>query len=152
MGRLSKDKEFGEDTVFNLKRTDTGLTIICRASSEHLDRVAQLLRELIGPKTTEETVLETVMVVHEALTNAMGHGQARNLHILADVQSEKLVLELASDGCPWDWRKQDWSLPQGPATRGRGLYLIHTYSDTIAFNDPGTALRITKTLPPPDKA
>jgi len=94
--------------------------------------------------------LEFNLLCFEALSNAVRHGCAgdptRQVLATLAVALDRLTLTVADDGPGFDWRAWARVLPGHRQTQGRGLWILHRYSDAVEFNDAGNQVTVTKQL------
>ena len=82
-------------------------------------------------------------IVHEAVHNAVKHGQAQNISIRLATTAENLLVEIADDGR---------GLPENPNPKGMGLRILKYRTDCLGAsltvnNLPGEGVKIVLSLP-----
>lgn len=111
------------ETIFNLRNDDLfsrNCADVLRSLASRLSRggvvkVRTMLRAL--PETLPRAVFSDILlVVQEAVTNAVKHGKARNVFIVSDPCQGGFSLRVANDGVPFDS-----SSALGPAAGHFGL-------------------------------
>ena len=92
-----------------LSRTEVNAGLICHLGElgERLERQWGLRLELTAealPRQLSETLAHAVYrIVQEALANAARHGGARRARVSLAINDERLHLEIADDGCGFDF-------------------------------------------------
>ena len=95
--------------------------------------------------TLEDNVVATHIyyIVHEAVHNAVKHGQARNIVIRLTKTIDQLLVEIIDDG---------QGLSENPNPKGMGLRILKYRTDCLGAslkidNRPGAGVRIILSLP-----
>ena len=88
--------------------------------------------------------------VGEALANSIEHGQATQIEVHCWVENDALVVEIQDNGRGFEHQKIVDPLEQRINTqqRGHGIFLMHSMTDRVEFEDQGRRVRLTKKLPP----
>jgi serine/threonine-protein kinase RsbW len=85
----------------------------------------------------------------EAANNAITHGnkchEDKQVEIVFSKYCDKILLTVKDEGCGFDYRNiPDPTLPEDlEKICGRGVFLMSTLSDEIAFEDNGSYARMT---------
>ncbi len=88
--------------------------------------------------------------IHEALMNAIEHGnkmdRSKQVQIIKKVDHDSIVFHIIDEGDGFDLNKvPDPTLPENIMNpRGRGILLISSFMDEMAFDQGGRELIITK--------
>ncbi len=91
------------------------------------------------------------LVVKEAVTNAMEHGNSfdrrKSVHITAEVREGRLVVRVRDEGSGYDpaavlKRARRNNREKSFSERGRGLIIIHEYCDEVGYNEDGTEITL----------
>lgn len=105
-----------------------------------------------GVQLPDDDVLQLRLILEEALTNAVGHGNRFDLgrFVMVDIEFENktFVITVADEGKGFD----PASVPDPKSatelkSRGRGIYLIKEIADEVRFNDKGNVITIVKKFP-----
>ncbi len=100
----------------------------------------------------EDDVLQLRLILEEAVTNAVGHGNRFDLgrEVTVDIafENKTFVITVADEGKGFD----PASVPDPKSetelkSRGRGIYLIRKIADDVQFNDKGNVITIVKKFP-----
>jgi len=99
-------------------------------------------------------VHDIVLATHEAVVNAMVHGNARQatryVEIEVTVEGERLTVEVSDEGSGFAWpewlqRGRERATPP-EALAGRGILVMTAVMDDVAFSERGSVVRLTKRL------
>jgi serine/threonine-protein kinase RsbW len=95
----------------------------------------------------QESVWEVELALTEALSNVIRHAydgdESRQIELALELDGERLVLEIAHDGKPFD--PASYRAPDPPRPGGYGLSLIDRLVDEVEHD--GTRLCLVKRLP-----
>jgi len=92
------------------------------------------------------------LVLEEALTNAMRHGNRLNPDLFVDVsvelEGERLVMKVKDEGGGFDFSKIPDPTHQDNKEKpnGRGVFLIKQLMSEVEFFDGGSGIRMIKIL------
>jgi serine/threonine-protein kinase RsbW len=111
----------------------------------------QLMRFILNFRRADESELDIEMAVHEALANAVIHGNGENsrkrVYVVCRCYMDGEVLITVRD----EGRGFDSSAVLDPTirenllfTHGRGIYLMKTLMDEVCFEDSGSVVRMRK--------
>ena len=113
---------------------------------------ARLRRILRGLSLPEATVHDLVLATNEAVVNAMVHGngldETRPVELTLQVVEGALMVEVRDQGPGFNWR--EWvrrardRKTNPEALQGRGILVMTTVVDEIAYHDPGNLVRLIK--------
>ncbi len=89
------------------------------------------------------------LVLAEAITNAVKHGNSFNPHLNTvfslDISDDKLMLIIEDQGDGFDWKKLLQStMPDEEKLSGRGLALMQAYGYRAEYNEVGNRLTLTR--------
>lgn len=115
-----------------------------------VDRIADFIQ---GQGYFTADRFNLVLVLKEALTNAVEHGnqfdQAKKVHCLVQLSTKQLLIRIRDEGSGFEvpkvFSKQNKDLYR---ERGRGLIIISEYSDKVEFNDRGNEITLIFFKPP----
>ena len=114
-----------------------------------MDRLDAEVRGFLNGAGVHE-VFDLVLLAREAVTNAMVHGLAGKregqVRFCLTLDGPDVVMVVEDPGEGFDWRGREIRLPEGLTETGRGRYIIHTYADTVEYNDKGNRITIRKRL------
>ena len=113
-------------------------------SSLNLRLNLKLLLEPVKPKETRERI---ELGLHEALVNAVVHGNSNNpgkfIRIRRIITPNWLIWQIQDQGDGIKLSKRSFSLPSElEAENGRGLFLIHECFDDVRWSTKGNRLQI----------
>ena len=106
-----------------------------------------LLDQLIEPVTCVLTAQRVQLGLHEALVNAVRHGNAedaaKRVRVRRILTPHWLVWQVQDEGTGLPVQKRYGILPSDPdAVSGRGLYLIHQCFDDVRWSRRGNRLQL----------
>lgn len=125
-----------------------------RSELSELEQLPPFLEEVENTFTLSDDVKARLMLVlSEALTNAILHGNKLDSEKLARVKvwtenNEKLCVKVEDEGSGFDPAKLPDPLKEDNLLKpsGRGVYLMREYADSVAYNDRGNILQISFSL------
>lgn len=125
-----------------------------RSELSELEQLPPFLEEVENTFTLSDDVKARLMLVlSEALTNAILHGNKLDSEKLARVKvwtenNEKLCVKVEDEGSGFDPDKLPDPLKEDNLLKpsGRGVYLMREYADSVAYNDRGNILQISFSL------
>jgi serine/threonine-protein kinase RsbW len=113
--------------------------------------VDQLIRFILNFRNADGSEVEIDLALHEALANAVIHGNGENPHKRVFVECRCYLDGEVSITVRDQGRGFDSSAVPDPAspenrllTHGRGIYLIKTLMDEISFDEGGALVRMRK--------
>ncbi len=113
------------------------------------ENIARTLRDYSGDR--EKLAYDLNLVLTEAMANAIHHANvgdpAKEVHIEISIIDQRLFIRVFDFGQGFDVK--EYIEPRHPLDEhGRGIYLIHTIMDDIAYlpTDSGHVLEMTKNL------
>ncbi len=93
---------------------------------------------------------ELLMVLDEALTNALKHGNKhdaqKKITVSAQISNEKIEISIRDEGDGFQPGKLINPLSAEGIERncGRGVFLVKSYMDEVSFNDKGNEIKMVK--------
>jgi serine/threonine-protein kinase RsbW len=111
-----------------------------------IDDIIENIRSNYG--IGDEVVNNLMMAFHEALTNAILHGNQLDPSKTVDVKIDKvdhnLVIEITDQGNGFkpDELPDPLSETNLMKSGGRGVFLIHQFADEVRYNDKGNQVSI----------
>lgn len=118
-----------------------------KAVNPFIDGVCRKILALTG---LEDEVFKVKLVLEEALTNAMRHGNAldpaREVAVRIEADRQKIVLDVHDEGKGFDFENLPDPTERGYSERscGRGVFLMHKFMDEVKFYDGGSGVKMTK--------
>ena len=102
-----------------------------------------------GTEASSRARFRLCTVVAEAVANAMLYGNendpSRRVTVEIELHDDRVIISVSDEGEGFD--PQALPDPTAPdaieLTTGRGLYMIHSLADHVAFNDRGNTIWIT---------
>ena len=133
--------------------------LITHQISSQLDLVPKFISSVIEAlkkenSLSEEDIFHIRLVLEEALTNAMRHGNKLNpaLEVSVQIKFEKdqLMIDVKDQGEGFDYERVP-NPTKGDRllmTSGRGVFLMKKYVDHMEFYEGGRGIRMIKNLHP----
>jgi serine/threonine-protein kinase RsbW len=102
----------------------------------------------------ESAIYDVVLATHEAAVNGIVHGNGgdatRSVEVTVDLEAGDVVVQVSDEGCGFDWR--NWlerararaTVPE--ALSGRGILVMASVMDDVAFSPQGNSVRLVKRL------
>lgn len=116
------------------------------------DFIAALLARIFPSPDDQNTVFSAKLALHEAVINAVKHGNKNQEHlsVRVDIQREenRLTMQVTDQGSGFDYQKiPDPILPENlEKLNGRGIFLIQNTMDRVEFSDNGRTIKMMKLL------
>ncbi len=124
---------------------------VISSRSEEADAPKQaILSRLEKLQYDEDAVFAIKLSVEEAVANALKHGNcsdcSKNITIRFAVSAQKAVIVVRDEGAGFKPHKVPDCTSPGrlPLPNGRGLMLIQSYMDEVAFRDCGREIYLMK--------
>ena len=110
-------------------------------------QLSPLLELLVEPVGCEMTSQKVELGLHEALVNAVRHGNSENpqkqLRVRRILTPQWLIWQVQDEGCGFPSTARAAELPRSvDAQHGRGLFLIHQCFDDVRWSRRGNRLQL----------
>ena len=110
-------------------------------------QLSPLLEVLVEPVGCEMTSQKVELGLHEALVNAVRHGNSENpqkqLRVRRILTPNWLIWQVQDEGCGFPSTARAAELPRSvDAQHGRGLFLIHQCFDDVRWSRRGNRLQL----------
>lgn len=134
--------------MFDLRRGGRTVSVTMDPDLSSLERFCAEAEGLLASLGLDRWRFQICLLIREAVGNVIRHGcQGRGtVRAGLTVTDSEAVLTVEHDGPGWDWRSLAPALPPATSCCGRGLFILHSYSDSVAYNGPGTSMTVTKRL------
>ena len=111
-------------------------------------KLASFIETLLEPVICKETAKKIELGLHEALVNAVVHGNLSNpnkvLRVRRILTPNWFIWQIQDEGIGIVKNKRLNSLPvKIDATSGRGIYLIHKCFDDVRWSSKGNRLQLS---------
>ena len=111
-------------------------------------QLASFVETLLEPVICKETAQKVELGLHEALVNAVVHGNLSNPNKVVRVRRiltpKWFIWQIQDEGIGIVKNKRLSSLPQEiDANSGRGIYLIHKCFDDVRWSNKGNRLQLS---------
>ena len=111
-------------------------------------KLASFVETLLEPVICKETAKKIELGLHEALVNAVVHGNLSNPNKVVRVRRiltpNWLIWQIQDEGIGIVKNKRQSSLPLDiEANSGRGIYLIHKCFDDVRWSSKGNRLQLS---------
>ena len=110
-------------------------------------QLSPLLELLVEPVGCEMTSQKVELGLHEALVNAVRHGNSENpqkqLRVRRILTPNWMIWQVQDEGCGFPSTARAAELPRSvDAQHGRGLFLIHQCFDDVRWSRRGNRLQL----------
>lgn len=119
-----------------------------------LDEIELFIEQIRAERDIGEEVAGNLLVAfHEAVTNAILHGNQLDPSKVVDIKAwfedHQLVLQVTDQGSGFDPDSLPDPLDENNLLKsgGRGVFLIRQFSDDISYNDSGNMVTIRYKIP-----
>ena len=122
------------------------------AISQFADQLMQFIqRFMVHFDTAKETEDDVEVAIHEALANAVTHGNQENpekqVHVACRCSMDgEVLITVRDEGAGFDSRAVPDPTEEQRLllTHGRGLHLMRAFMDEVSFEENGTVVRMRK--------
>ncbi len=133
---------------FEVTRGENSLQMVMCADLKNIDRVSKELKAFFKQQGLEAYAFDILLVMREALSNAMIHGCSKDGDKQVDFHLKfegcSLTMRVADNGPGFEWSKASLTAPRPDSTRGRGLSIMKNYFDAMEYNAQGNVVVLTK--------
>ncbi len=120
----------------------------------YMDRtISYLLKHIAFSKASHQAINSLRMALAEALSNAIEHGNKKEIkkqvHIRLEITRNYVKMTVRDEGEGFDYKKHlndPNDLNSRFSHRGRGLYIIHKFMDSVTFKNKGNTIIMKKLL------
>lgn len=129
-----------------ITENDHGFTYTFPASYSEIDTVCEKVTSLLTNRDLERHLFGIILVIREALTNAVRHGSSHGhgrdeVIFSVDLRENVLRIKVVDQGPGFDWRAQQDRPYRSSANCGRGMEIFKMYADMVSFNDKGNEIK-----------
>jgi len=136
-----------DKTVFKKIHKSSGLEIIFSAELESIDEIEHATRNFLALNVNSELLFNILLLMREALNNAVYHGCALDktklVRYALKLKNNSIIMEIEDEGRGFDWHQRLDSKAHSGSTHGRGLAIMKKFSSNMEYNDKGTLLTLT---------
>jgi serine/threonine-protein kinase RsbW len=138
--------------MFVVTRELDRVEMLFSATLENIDRAVEESRAFLSTMGEAKCPFEIVLIMREALSNAVLHGCAQDpdktVRYSLQIEDKDLVIDVEDQGEGFDWRAAVHRaiLPSIQHEHGRGLVIMSKYGANVLYNDKGNRLTVTKRL------
>jgi serine/threonine-protein kinase RsbW len=118
-----------------------------------VDRLMKFIRFFMGNSSTANEAEDDIeTAIHEALSNAVVHGNHENpnkqVHVTCRCNLDgEVLITVRDEGEGFNGEAPDPTSPERRLlTHGRGLHIMRTLMDEVWFEENGTVVRLRKTV------
>ena len=137
--------------VFEMTEEPLGLRIEFSSIMSNIDVVDAATREFLARMNLSSHAFAICLVMREALTNAVRHGNRFDdtklviYHIY--LNDESIVLDIIDQGNGFVWKDfVKMETPEPDQESGRGLAIMKNYFSSWLFNEKGNQIILTKKI------
>jgi len=132
--------------MFRLRESDRMLQLEFTSELGNIDRMIPAVGDFLSRNGLAKMRFSVGLVCREGVINAMAHGNGmcrdKQVNFELALRDKTLAITIKDQGQGWDWAAQTGALPEAECERGRGLFLMGHYAESLEFNDKGDRLRI----------
>ena len=116
------------------------------------DFVSELLVRMFKSNVDKNSLFNIKLALHEAIINAVKHGNKlnENLRVQVEIKKEEnqLIIRVKDQGDGFDYKNiPDPITPENlEKLNGRGLFLIQNAMDRVEYGDSGRVIKMMKFL------
>jgi serine/threonine-protein kinase RsbW len=138
--------------MFKVLKGPSCLKISLSAALENIDKAGDETRKLLIARGIEDQWFQIILVMREALANAIIHGSCSNRQKIISyslrMKSVCMIIEIEDQGDGFDWQALLRKKPNTTRVGGRGLAIMRKYFSDIEYNDKGNRLILRKKITP----
>lgn len=137
--------------VFEITEDPMELRIEFSSVMSNIDMVELATRKYLTRMGLGAHVFAVCLVMREALTNAVKHGNGSDEKKLVDYaisfQNDSIIIQIEDQGDGFVWRDAlATDIPGPDKESGRGFSIIKRYFSSWKFNDRGNRIILTKII------
>lgn len=130
---------------------NTWYTLAIPSATESIRDVEEAVAELLEQaEFSENDIFAMRLALDEAMANAIKHGNcydaAKKVSVKYKLEKDGMVIVVADEGEGFNY--EDLPDPTAPdrieLPSGRGLLLMHSYMDSVSFNERGNEVTMVK--------
>ncbi|MBI9017180.1 MAG: ATP-binding protein [Phycisphaerae bacterium] len=135
--------------MFEIKHNDLGFELKMSATLENIDLADDFFADYLIKNDISTNHFSLRILLRESMLNAVTHGSDTDPDLIVNMEVQvssdeiKLAVKDPGEGFPWQDKKPHFEVFE---ESGRGLALMHMYSDAINYNEKGNQVVITKKL------
>lgn len=133
--------------MFNWVESEAGIELTMAATLENIDQADERLAAFIDRHKVPVDGFAIRILLRESLLNAVTHGSGlkaeRAVRMYCTKEPSQLVLRVEDEGAGFDWRAQGHEFDV-MGDGGRGVAIMHMYSDDITFNESGNCITLRR--------
>lgn len=118
------------------------------AELANIDLASEETKKLLQLHSLDGCAFAVLLVMREALSNAVIHGSRVNADKTVDYALElrdaTITLRVRDEGEGFPWRDRGSRTPEPDSTSGRGMLIMRQYFDEVAYNERGNAIVLKK--------
>jgi serine/threonine-protein kinase RsbW len=136
--------------MFDIVQKAGGLELYFSATLKNIDQADKETRKYLSLIGKDEHAFEVLLVMREALHNAVERGCAldhrKNVRYALGLKRDNLTMEVEDEGDGFDWRSIMKRVPEPESDHNRGLAIMQRCSDEIKYNEKGNVVVLTINL------
>ncbi len=125
---------------------ENGFKCRFRSSEDGIDFVEERVQVWLSANRTGADAFSIRLIVREALTNAVFHGNrndpAKEVFFTLEAEPHLLRIQVEDQGQGFNWRDKVLAPLEPTAKRGRGLTILQTFSRSARYNEKGNVLTV----------
>ncbi|MFP5212290.1 MAG: ATP-binding protein [Acidobacteriota bacterium] len=116
------------------------------AYMSEVDLACKKTRELLVGAGLEGRLFDVILVLREALNNAIRHGnrctEGKRVSCRCRLEGNDLAIEIEDEGEGFDWMPCLDRQPEAVSECGRGMSIMRMYTTSMEFNGKGNRLTL----------
>ncbi len=137
--------------IFELSEEPSSLDMKFSSVMSNIDMADSAVRKFLAARGLVSHSFAVCLVIREALTNAVRHGNRMDMDKLVDcriyIEKDFIVLDITDQGEGFSWKELISSESSDPLKEsGRGLAIIKLYFSAWSFNEKGNRLILRKKI------
>ncbi len=133
--------------MFDIIEKPGGLKLHFSATLKNIDQADKETRKYLSLIGKDEYVFEILLMMREALHNAVERGCAqdrrKNVRYTLGLENDNLIMEVEDEGDGFDWRTHMKKAPEPGSDHSRGLTIMKRWSEELRYNEKGNVLILT---------
>ncbi|MFW5838241.1 MAG: ATP-binding protein [Desulfovibrionaceae bacterium] len=110
------------------------------------EKLCRQVEAFLEDRAPEADLFAAMLLVREAVNNAVVHGARQALSADVDVKvqadADRIVLLVRDHGPGFDWREALAKTPAPLSENGRGLPILKAYASSFRYNEAGNELTV----------
>lgn len=132
--------------MFRVTVSESGLQICLSAELENVDRVDAETKSFLTEYGLDDISFGAILVMRELVNNSIIHGckedPSKKVQYALGMTEDEVEMSVEDEGEGFDWEEAMATVPDLSASHGRGMMILNTYCNGVAFNEKGNAVSV----------